>query len=117
MELNQLQNSNMKKLESKYFQYSDQLKDFVNKHKIEPISITSTGKVGNDAEGYVLFYWGPVIPEELYRIIFCKSKKPSMSGWYPTSKGKLYWFCQDNEWSCTDDHISSEYPEWWLEKV
>lgn len=112
-----LKNKAMKKLESKYFQYTDQLKNFVNKYRVEIVSITSTDKVGNAAEGYVIFYWAPVISEDLYKIIHLQIKKPSMSGWYATSKGRLYWFCQDNEWSCTDDHISSEYPEWWLEKV
>jgi hypothetical protein len=107
----------MKKLDCKYFQYSDQLKEFVNKYKVEPVAITGVSKYTNDGEGFILFYWGPIVPEELYRIIPCKVKKPSMSGWYSTSKGKLYWWLQDNEWSCTDDHISSEYPEWWLEKA
>lgn len=46
-----------------------------------------------------------------------KGHHPAKSGWYDTDKGNIYWFLGEEEWSCRDDRISNEYPDWWLEDL
>lgn len=50
----------------------------------------------------------------LYEKILCKDEKPTRPGWYDTDRGNVYWWPDENEWSCRDDIISEEYPKWWL---
>lgn len=49
-----------------------------------------------------------------------KDLNPGVSGWYHTDKGKLYYFSKEENhvknpgnWSCRDDQMSEEYPEYW----
>lgn len=51
---------------------------------------------------------------ELKVKILVKEKQPDDFGWYDTDKGELFYWSSEQEWSCRDDRISSEYPSWWL---
>lgn len=46
-----------------------------------------------------------------------KNIQPSQSGWYDTDNGELFFFFDENQWSCRDDRISEEYPKWWLHSL
>lgn len=52
-----------------------------------------------------------------YTQIKAKDRNPLIKGWYHTDQGELYWFAQETVWSCTNDRISEEYPEFWYEAV
>jgi hypothetical protein len=41
---------------------------------------------------------------------------PTVSGWYNTSKGELYWFEEHKTWSCREDKVSEEYPDVWYQE-
>lgn len=43
-------------------------------------------------------------------------KNPEKNGWYDTDKGKLYYFSDQERWSCRDDRMSIEYPTLWYEE-
>jgi hypothetical protein len=45
------------------------------------------------------------------------SSPPEKQGWYHTSKGHFFYFLEEKTWSCRDDQISEEYPEYWYNKV
>ena len=53
----------------------------------------------------------------LFRAVQNTGKKPSIPGWHWTSKGQLYWFQEEQAWSCRDDRVSHEYPEVWFEET
>ncbi len=53
---------------------------------------------------------------KLYKQVSTK-ENPSLSGWYNTDKGKLFWFENETVWSCRDDRVSEEYPDVWYEEV
>jgi hypothetical protein len=46
-----------------------------------------------------------------------KENTPQRDGWYHTSKGQLFWMHHENNWSCRDDQLSEEYPEFWYEEI
>lgn len=55
--------------------------------------------------------------KNLFQQVECKKTAPISSGWYHTDKGLLFWFTKEQGWSCRDDRISSEYPEYWYSPV
>lgn len=42
---------------------------------------------------------------------------PEENGWYFTSNGSLYWFNEEKMWSCRDDRVSDEYPQYWYKQI
>lgn len=54
---------------------------------------------------------------KLYQQIWCKEQQPPLKyKEYYTSKGSLYWFPEEKQWSCNYDFLSEEYPDWWLKE-
>lgn len=51
---------------------------------------------------------------ELKVKILVKEQQPNTQDWFDTDRGELYYFIDKNVWSCRDDRISDEFPEWWL---
>lgn len=49
--------------------------------------------------------------------IFTKTENPILAGWYDTNRGSLFYSGYNSCWSCRDDKVSEEYPEWWLREV
>lgn len=52
-----------------------------------------------------------------FNLVKCNIKQPDSSGWYFTSKGQLFWWKSKNNWSCRNDIMSEEYPDYWLKEV
>lgn len=58
------------------------------------------------------------ISGKLYQQIWCKEQQPTLIyKEYYTSKGSLYWFPEEQQWSCNPERLSEEYPDWWLNPV
>lgn len=57
----------------------------------------------------------PETKKVLFEKILVKTM-PDKDGWYDTDKGNLYWFVEEQSWSCRDDRVSDEYPTYWLKK-
>ena len=53
----------------------------------------------------------------LFKQIKTKEQQPSNSGWYNTDKGLLFYWKEEEQWSCRDERISEEYPTVWYEEV
>ena len=53
---------------------------------------------------------------KIFEQIDCRAENPTVSGWYDTDKGNLFWFADEKEWSCRDDRVSEEYPKFWYKK-
>lgn len=44
-----------------------------------------------------------------------EQKDQELNSSFFTDKGKLYYWFYEKLWSCSEDKISEEYPNWWLE--
>jgi hypothetical protein len=53
--------------------------------------------------------------KEIFERHDAKDKHPKKSGWYNTDDGHLFWFSNEQQWSCRNDRISEEYPKFWYE--
>jgi hypothetical protein len=53
----------------------------------------------------------------LFKQIKTKEQQPTKSGWYNTEKGLLFYWKEEEQWSCRDERISEEYPTVWYEEV
>lgn len=54
---------------------------------------------------------------KLFEQIRAGKVNPSRAGWYNTDKGLLFWYDDVKEWSCRDDRVSEEYPNFWYKAI
>lgn len=55
--------------------------------------------------------------DKFYKRVRAKERNPEVDDWHNTSAGNLYYFSDSGVWSCRDDRVSEEFPEFWYEEV
>ena len=53
----------------------------------------------------------------LFKQIKTKEQQPPKCEWHNTDKGLLFYWKEEEQWSCRDDKISEEHPTAWYEEV